>query len=192
MSESEDNQDNEVEVEPVYDPEGYVQERRLKDIFDAKEKVRERRIKAKEYQFANEGNGKSLNGVRMYRTAVENYLTELKSLFLEDMNGRGYWYNLDMGEIVIPPPENDKYVIEPEPEKIDLTGLQSIFDVPEPIVVEFDVIRRVGTNKVQETVKQRGNIPFSKLDVAVQSANQYLSDRGFELDPEDDTDPASI
>jgi hypothetical protein len=192
MTESENNQDSEVEVEPVYDPEGYVQERRLKDIFDAKEKVRERRIKAKEYQFANEGDGKALNGVRMYRTAVENYLTELKSLFLEDMNGRGYWYNLDMGEIVIPPPENDKYVIEPEPEKIDLTGLQSIFDVPEPIVVEFDVIRRVGTNKVQETVKQRGNIPFSKLDVAVQSANQYLSDRGFELDPEDDTDPASI
>jgi len=132
----------------------------------------------------------------MYRTAVENYLTELKPLFLDDMTGKEYWYNLDLGEITIPLSENYNHIYGGNHKRIDLTGLQCIFAIPEPIVVEFDIIVESkgnwGDGVRSKTIQEKGNIPFDKLDTIVQSANQYLSERGFELDPEEETNPAQI
>lgn len=192
----EETENDEIEVEPVHDPEGYVQERRLKDIYDARETVRERRIKAKELQLENQHrNSNSLDAVRLYRTAVENYLTELKTLFLEDDRGEQYWYEADVGEILIHPPDNPNYRTEPEPKSIDLTGLNCLFSLPEPIVVKWEMCVSVGLNGGRtktKTVERIATVSFQHLDKIVQSANQFLAEKGFELDPHEDTEPASI
>ena len=195
----EETESDEIEVEEVSDPEEYVQERRLKDIYDAKQKVRERKLRAKEIQLDNEyKRNPTLDAVRLYRTAVENYLTELRPLFLEDKKGTQYWYNLDMGEMVIEPPERDDYSHgdEPEPKSIELVGLNCIFEIPEPIVAEWEAsICRKGLGIVErktETVSQKASLTFSHLDMIVQNANQFLAEKGFELDPVEESDPAEI
>lgn len=192
----EKTESDEIEVEPVHDPEGYLQERRLKDIYDARETVRERRIKAKELQLESQRrNGDSLDAVRLYRTAVENYLTELKTLFLEDDRGKQYWYEADVGEIIIPPPDNPNYRTKPEPKSIDLTGLNCLFSLPEPIVAEWEACVSVGLSGGRtetETMERIATVSFHHLDLIVQSANQFLAEKGFELDPHEDTEPASI
>jgi len=207
MTESEDNQDNEVEVEPVYDPEGYVQQRRLKDIFDAKKKVRERRLSAKKYNLEHGEKKGSLDAVRMYRSAVENYLSELKPLFLEEQKGQHYWHKEKIGTLNVQLPVNQKTTSRgtiykygdtritspPEPKEWELVGVGCLFHIDEPLVAEFDVMKKTGLSRSRRvTVKHEAAIPFAHLDQIMNLANQYLSERGMELDPEDDTDPASI
>jgi len=212
MTEPKDNQedkDEEIKVEPVHDPEGYIQERRLKEIFDARKEVRERRMEAKQYHLENENTPRSLDAVRMYRSAVENYLSELKPLFMEEDKGKEYWYNVNVGvvEMELPVKETlagrggktiykyngSKIARKPDSKEIELVGIGCLFTLPEPLTVEFDVTKKFGLDRTKLTsVAHTGAIPFAQLDRIVNLANQYLSDRGMELDPEDDTDPARI
>lgn len=210
MTKSEDNQDNEVEAEPVYDPEGYVQQRRLKDIFDARKKVRERRLQAKQYQIENRG---SIDAVRVYRTAIENYLSELRPLFHEDNLGQHYWYNEEVGTIEVSLPVTEesaglsrtvykygdmKIAQKPSPKKVPLEGIGCLFYLPEPLAATFEVTEGTGSGHYglsqsnPTAVSHEIAIPFSHLDNIMNLANQYLSERGLELDPEDDTEPAQI
>lgn len=205
----EETDGNEIEVEPVYDPEGYVQERRLKDVFDAREKVRERRLAAKQYQLENRDSTANIEAVRMYRAAVENYLSELKPLFFEEERGKHIWFNKEITTLTVQLPvearsagrggskgytyNGSKIKSKPEPKQIELTGIGCLFQLSEPLNVEFEVTKRVGLDRTyRETVVHTFAIPFDHLDHIMNIANEYLSERGLELDPEEDTDPASI
>lgn len=200
---------NAVEVEPIHDPEGYIQERRLKDVFDARKKVRERRLSAKQYQLESRGVNADIEAVRIYRAAVENYLTELKSLFLEEKRGKNIWFNKEIGTIIVELPveakqtrrsgsktfihNGTKLSLPPEPKEIELVGLGCLFQLPEPLKVQFDVTKKYGMDTTyQDTIVHTSAIPFDHLDRIMNVANQYLSERGLELDPEKDTEPASI
>lgn len=204
----EETDTNEIEVEPVHDPEGYVQERRLKDVFDAREKVRERRLAAKQHQLEKRGSGNA-EAVRMYRAAVENYLSELKPLFLEQERGKHIWFNKKLGTITVELPvqarsagrngskgytyNGHKIRSKPEPKQIELVGIGCLFHLSEPLNVEFEVTKRVGLDsRHKETIVHASAISFDHLDHIMNVANGYLSERGLELDPEEDTDPASI
>jgi hypothetical protein len=203
--------DGEITIEAVDDPESYIQKRRLKDIFGARKEVGKQRKKAKEYEINTSG-GKDASihrskARRFYRTAVENYLTELRPLFLSDDLGKQYWYQLDLGTIVIEPqyylgtvgdgPETLKYdhgdktyllCEEPEPIEIDLTGLQCLFEIADPISVSFELVVEsagLGRGMNSKTVAENRNIPTGKLDLIMNEANHYLQQRGIELDPEE-------
>lgn len=203
----EETESGEIEVEPVHDPEGYVQERRLKDVFDARKKVRERRLAAKQYQLEHEDLDSNIEAVRMYRAAVENYLSELKPLIFEEERGKRIWFNKKIGTLTIELPvqvkhgrNSQKYIYngiklssKPEPKEIELVGIGCLFQYPEPLNVEFEVTKKVGLDTTyKETIVHTDAIPFDHLDRIMNIANEYLSERGLELDPEEDTDPASI
>lgn len=203
----EETESNEIEVEPVHDPEGYVQERRLKDVFDARKKVRERRLAAKQYQLEHEDLDSNIEAVRMYRAAVENYLSELKPLIFEEERGKHIWFNKKIGTLTIELPvqvkhgrNSQKYIYngiklssKPKPKEIELVGIGCLFQYPEPLNVEFEVTKKVGLDTTyKETIVHTDAIPFDHLDRIMNIANEYLSERGLELDPEEDTDPASI
>jgi hypothetical protein len=206
MTEEETDND-EMEVEPVHDPEGYVQERRLKDVFDSRKKVRERRLAAKQYQLENQDSNSNIEAVRMYRAAVENYLSELKPLIFEEERGKHIWFNKKIGTLTIELPvrvkhgrRDKKYIYngsklssKPEPKEIELVGLGCLFQYPEPLNTEFEVTKKIGLDTThKETIVHTSAIPFDHLDRIMNVANGYLSERGLELDPEEDTEPASI
>lgn len=216
MTDSTDKETNEeIEVEAVEDPDSYIQGRRLKDIFESRKTVRKQREKAKQYQIETGDNEGELKAQRYYRTAVENYLSELRPLFLSDELGKQYWYGLDIGTIKIQPslirrsignrPEelliedgDSTYSVmeEPDQKEIELTGIGCLFGISDPIVCEFELgikqSRVGGYNYRSKTVVEKRNVPFSILDSIMNSANMYLQERGIELDPEEEEDPAKL
>lgn len=178
MTENENEDNTKLEVEPVDDPDSYIQKRRLRDIFDARKDLREKRLEAKQAVGVDDQIASS-----HFRAAVENYLEELRPLVLKTELGRRIWYNQDFGDIVIQPP-NDYHASEAK--SIELNGLQSVFDVPDPIEVEFNVVRQVGLDSTRsETVSRQGQIPFDKLDHIVNQVNQHLAEQGIELDTDE-------
>lgn len=209
-SENKDGEEG-IEIEVVDDPESYIQTRRLKDIFEARKKVREQRLKAKEHKMAyDERAEEQERAKRFYRAAIENYLAELRPLILSDELGKYYWYKMDFGSIVIEPStyqgtvgdskafqkvdipnENGvtSYVIDQDPgsKEVDLTGLRCLFSLPEPITVDWEIVVRAKTREKRTVVHKTDevHIGFQKLDTIVNEANSYLRDRGIELDPEE-------
>lgn len=204
----------EIEVEAVDDPESYIQSRRLKDIFEARKRVREQRQKAKQYQIEVDGVDADLKAQRYYRASVENYLSELRPLFLSDELGKQYWYSLDLGTITVHPslsresigngPEqlvlrdgDSTYNVmdDPDPKEIELTGLGSVFTLSDPIVCEFDLmVGKFGirTDYFSKKLIEKRNIPFNILDSIMNNANMYLQERGIELDPEEEEEPYNL
>lgn len=210
-SEESDEEDG-IEIEVVDDPESYIQTRRLKDIFEARKKVRDQRLRAKEHQMAYSNKAEEQKRAkRYYRAAIENYLTELRPLFLSDELGKHYWHKLDLGSLVIEPPiyrgtvgdsgtfwkvdvaskgDTKTYTVEEKPDnkKIDLTGLRCLFDLPEPMSANWEIVvhsRRFGESMDIINRSKEVHIGFQKLDTIVNEANSYLRDRGIELDPEE-------
>jgi hypothetical protein len=199
-----DTTENEIEIETVDDPEEIVQSRRLGDVFDARKTVRAHRLEAKQNAILAEKSKQISDATRMYRAAVENYLSELRPLFLSDDLGKHYWFQLDLGAMVIEPQyyrgtigdssETLKYDYgdktyrlreKPEPIEIDLTGLQCLFEVEDPISVSFELtVERAGLGRgmTSKTVGEIRNIPFDKLDSILNTTNEYLAEKGIELE----------
>jgi hypothetical protein len=214
---SEKTENTSVEAKPIDDPEEYVQNQRLKDIFRTRKEVRERRLVAKEYTLSDSKKGKR-EGAKLYRIAVENYLTELRPLFLTDDLGEQYWYQADLGSVTIEPPvyekktgrSNSDYYLatmnsedmkikrKPRNKIVNLNGLNCLFKLSQPIEVEFSFdtggIGEYGIGSKSEITNRvvEQHIPFSKLDSILNLTNEYLSERGIELDPEKEKDPAEI
>ena len=150
------------QVEVIEDDESYIQSQRLKDIFAARQAVRQQRLKMKIHSIDSNTPTERRNAKRVYRAAIENYLSEIRPVFLDDEQGRNVWFNLDFGTLKIALPTQTKTygrgrtkrVYEkvkpngettnlsvnkpPEPKEIDLNGLNYLFELPEPISVEFE------------------------------------------------------
>jgi hypothetical protein len=213
MSDADDDPTT-VTVEPVDDPEQFIQSRRLRDIFDARSEVRDQRQKAKEYQINAAGhNNESTHrtkALRLYRAAVENYLSELRPFLLSDDLGTQYWHEFDFGHITAEPPiyrdsfgagpetwvyydeqKDKKYSLnrKPDSEEVDLTGFKCLFELPDPLVIDFNLsVKRPGFRRGGTTTKTattRHNVPFRKLDAVMNEANMYLQERGIELESND-------
>lgn len=207
----------EITVETVEDPDSYIQQRRLKDIFQARKEVRNQRQKAKEYQIkatgAKDEGYHRMKALRLYRAAVENYLSELRPLLLSDDLGTEYWFKLDLGSVTAEPPVyrdafgdgpeqwvyhdgGKRYTVErkPETKEIDFTGFKMLFELADPLTVQFTLsvdAPGFGRGTTTKTVTERQNIPFRKLDAVMNEANHYLQQRGIELEA-DSTDEWEI
>ena len=199
------------EIEEVDDPEELIQTRRIRDIFEARKEVRRERLRAKELKVVNSNH--HTEPEQLYRAAVENYLTELRPLFLFDELGKQYWYNYDFGSIIVEPPtytesvdigvgseadyvdiDGDSYVVvsKPEQKEIELDGLCYLFNTSDPVSVTWNLTAKepkteFGTGGGRRTVTKESYvyINFNRLDAAVNTANSYLAERGIELKPEE-------
>jgi hypothetical protein len=210
-SSEDDDAEGGINIEVVDDPDSYIQTRRLKDIFEARKRVRDQRLKAKDHQMTYPNRAEEQKrSKRFYRAAIENYLAELRPLLLSDELGEHYWYKLDFGSLVIEPstyeaPVADRgtyekvdipngngtttYIVDQDPDAkvIDLTGLCCLFNLSEPITVNWEITVRARSRQKRTVVNktEEVHIGFKKLDTIVNKANSYLQERGIELDPEE-------
>jgi len=207
------------QVEVIEDDESYIQSQRLKDIFAARQAVRQQRLKMKIHSIDSNTPTERRNAKRVYRAAIENYLSEIRPVFLDDEQGRNVWFNLDFGTLKIALPTQTKTygrgrtkrVYEkvkpngettnlsvnkpPEPKEIDLNGLNYLFELPEPISVEFEWFGtskglNSGTTKHTEVITH--HIGFDRLDSVMNEANDRLRKRGLDLDLGEDNATAEF
>lgn len=200
-------------AEVIEDPDSYIQSQRLKDIFNARRDVRKRRLKMKTVAIDAEKPADLTTAKRGYRAAVENYLQEIRPLFMRDEQGKQVWFGLDFGTLEIPLPiEKESYGrsrgiryvhthIEngekkktkvphpPEPKRIELQGLNYLFDLPEPITVTFDIgatsTGHYGLTTGTDNITKQHDIGFDRLDQIVNEANHRLEQRGLDLELND-------
>lgn len=81
----------------------------------------------------------------------------------------------------------------PEPVSYNFTGLNALFEVPDTLILADQVRQAANRSRAKEyTYVQKSQIPMSTLDDMVRSMNEFLSDIGFELEPETEDNPANI
>jgi hypothetical protein len=189
----------------IEDPEAYVNHRRLQSIFDARTKLRDRRITAR-----TAGKSQEFRAVSAYRSAVSNYVMELEPLMQRFEAGTEPLRKKDFGDVTIEPnvryrefhsgsnewmltkSNGDKVPIEAPPEAVSLPfiGLDCLFVYDDPLTPTWEIEHsRHGGRIIHQEV---GQIPFSVLDDMVIAANRFLAEIGFELNPQEEDDPAHL
>jgi hypothetical protein len=194
------------EVGPVEDPEEFIEERRLRDIFEARDRLRERRITVK-----TAPDHKEYRAVSAYRSAVSNYLMEVEPLLARYEDGEALLFDVEFGCLRVEPDveftewpagantwtvevdSGSEVEIEREQaEQADtrvfaMEGLVSLFNYPDPLLAqwEFEQTYR-GGEQVKYTHTKEAQIRFGVLDRMARSINRFLADIGFELEPESD------
>jgi len=199
----------ELEVEAV-DVDDIVRQERIRAIFDAKRECREVRHKAE--NVAAEDAKETRPAATHFRHVVESFARETETLFSRTERGREYWTEYDFGTVVLQP---DTYLKDtprgtkrhlPRPgkdtkdrvvsgdlptEKLQISGLNSLFETDSPIVREMEVVVNpfgdFGRSATDEcTVATRNQIDFRILDQMYATINAYLSHIGLGVEVEAD------
>jgi hypothetical protein len=205
---------HDIEVAEVRDPEEYTNERRLKDIFDARSQLREYRLDVQEAARADR-----FAAVSAYRSAVSNYLLEVEPLLRKHDPGTKLLTERDFGTVVVEPPikeeeapglttatrraikvPKDSHGTKtvpvkrvPDPVEYPLVGLRSLFNTPDPIEHEFTFMSDQEYDRgTTYDITQRKQISFQTLDAMVRTINNFLGDAGLELDPDTGSDTAEV
>lgn len=213
MSESDESRSGDTLSPPsvadheIDDPDEYVKTRRLRDLFDARQAVREDRRKAKDIEHF-EPDQTEVAALTVYRQSVESYILESKSLLTETDRGTALWGESSFGEVRL---ELDSRGVEehgrpevydptaggwvevshgdvPEPTVIEMTGFASLLRIDDPITRTFsyetrDSLGRRDTHRV--TAQEQPS--WEVLDQMVVSLNDYLSSLGVDLAVEEAT-----
>ncbi len=201
--------------EQIADSEDIVQSRRLNSIFDIRDNLRESRKVILMERYNNKGFNKfqALSG---YRTLANNYLMELQPLLEKFEPGEKLLTERDFGSAYIVPKyrvassnthgvgekieilhsTGEKTMVsqKPEPQEIELTGLKSIWKVADPLQTKlklnkFDTQRQT---TIPQPVTIKDQFSVQTTDRFVRSMNMFLSQIGFELEPEEDKPPHQI
>lgn len=207
MSELPQTAPKDEEVATVEDPEEYARSQRLEDIFNARRELRYIRRRA---DFENDW-----EALRAYRAAVATYAAEVEPLFLKYDAGEYVWFKKDFGTVAVAPQMwreqhrhhgegwgvkvrkkngrgREKAVVKerPEPVEYDLIGIESLFELPNPIeeTFHFEEVGRHSSYRVRTVTEQ---ISFATLDEIYRATNRFLADIGFELDPDDSPNDAT-
>lgn len=157
-----------------------VRQERVRSIFEARKTCREKRREAKEEQ-----------SPALYREAVEGYIREVEALFQQTKEGKEYWTTHRFGVFELTPhpsdlpQEYDEIKSVNDEKRVEFNGLQSLFEVGDPIRARIGVL-------VPAPGKSRGNtkeavaiaryVPFDILDAMFSAVNTYLSDLGFGIE----------
>lgn len=197
--------------EEVKDAEDYTQQRRLKSIYDLRDELHQQR---KKVRHAESSQGDRFSALCVYRAIVDSYILELEPLLRRYQNGVEYLTQTDFGTVTVRPntkigsagmglgkrvkaysPKKGDYRSvkgEPDPVEYELTGLQSLLEIGNPIEVTFtfQTTGSHGISSFEHTVRQQ--VEMVILDKMVRTMNTFLADIGFELEPEEEDDPAHI
>lgn len=199
--------DDTIPVEAV-DTEDMVRSQRLRDITDARRNCRKTREKA-ENVISQEREGR-YTATSHYRHAVESYAREAEALFSKTDEGRRYWTQYDFGTMTISPAveyrttrKGPKQILTqtdseaagklPE-ENIQITGLNSLFQVGSPITFTMDC-RVVAPGRSRgstiQTLRVERQINFEILDEMYSVVNGYLSELGLDIEIDNSETTAS-
>jgi hypothetical protein len=214
MSESEDY------PERIEDSEDYTVQRRLKSVFDIRKDIHQTRKKIRfashkpneRYQavcayralaesylleiepllrrygdgdyYLNQSNFGSVTIEPETRNTSTNRIGGLELFFpnapIDNYKDRSSWIRVNADSV-------------PEPVTYEFTGLSALFDVPDTLMLADQVKQAASSHRAKEyTYVQKSQIPMSALDDMVRTMNEFLSDIGFELEPETEDNPANI
>lgn len=197
--------------ETIKDAEDIVIERRLKTIFDIRERLHDLRTKFRLGQIDEITESEALSG---YRTLTDNYLMEIHPLLLKFDEGETLLHEHDFGTATVAPivvkqqsshdtrlklkfgnygrnnraPMRIQSKPTPRVREFELTGLKSLWELDDPLRARFEVSTfDAGTQATMpEEVWVTGQIGFDALDRMVRQMNVFLSEIGFELEPDDE------
>jgi hypothetical protein len=206
--------DDRADGESIKDAEDIVIERRLKTIFDIRERLHDLRTKFRLGQIDEMTETEALSG---YRTLCDNYLMEIQPLLLKFDKGQELLNDHDFGAATVAPvvvkrelshdtrmqlkfgnygrenrtPMTIQGAPDPRVKEFELTGLRSLWEMDDPLRARFSVpTLDAGTQATMpEEVWVTDQIGFDPLDRMVRQMNVFLSEIGFELEPDrDDAD----
>lgn len=156
---------------------------RLQDILSTRRDVREVRHGLKQERRSG------VDACATYRAALEAHLEELYPLLHQLDRGQRYWHDPIFGTVTVEP--DDPGVHGHPQREFRLVGLKSLFNVPDPIVAEFDVTRTVGFGRLQsDTITVEAQPTFDHLDAMYLTASKFLAEIGLTLD--EDTEANTI
>lgn len=199
--------DRDETPDPVQDQDGYVQARRLQEIYDIRQQVRDRKIQAKEV--AHRDRFKALS---MYRAVVESYAETVAPLMQQydhpalDETLFGYV------DLSVPTKQVDNHLrgkeiqahirtdtgyewtpvkSTPQPIYYELHGINSILEIPDPIEHTFTLEGSRRSDTIRETITQQ--VSADILNKMSWAMTQFLhNDAGLELDVDDSEDKWNI
>ena len=204
--------DVEMGFEEIKDAEDYVHQRRLKSIFDLREELHTKR---KQIRIAEADDRNRFAALCVYRSIVDSYVLELEPLLRLYERGIQYLTETNFGTVSVTPetrqatragdsrgqvtevynPETEKWHAAShsiEPTTYQLQGLESLLTLPNPIETEFTIKTDRPLRDDLVTITATSQIGMDRLDAMVRVMNTFLSDIGFEVDPEPEDDPAHL
>jgi hypothetical protein len=210
---SEPEPESKSEPQEIRDPEAYVNHRRLRSIFDIRDDMVEARKKVKLAGHSREFT--TYEALSAYRALTDSYVVEAEPLLRRYEGGIELLEKVDFGTETASPPyhkmsrgqrgafevdlvnhDRDTVRLEspPQEKEYNLNGLLSVIECPDPLVAEYEWRSAQRSNRGGGTVNyvHKQQISFSTLDRMVRSLNNFLAEIGFELDPQDDTEPGQI
>lgn len=192
--------DDAAAVEQIRDNDDYIERRRLKEIYDAKEAVRSyRREIEMMLQDPDYPHMTPRRGRQMLRVAVEDFLVAIEPLARDSDNEtvQRYWDQERLGRVRCEPPEslrsgasgslwNDyQEIIEPAtPQFRNLEGLKSLLDTRSPLRFEFAATARTrsATEPVEVTDVAREPVSKQILTEAMRHGTAMLAELGVEAE----------
>jgi len=201
--------------QPIQDKEDYIQKRRIKSIFNARDNLHEKRRKI-EFE-SHQGTGRT-ELLTAYRSLVSDYFMQVEPLMEKYDFGEELLRETNFGTLEIRPNTRTKKRgyqtqteiqlqtgewVQIEPEEVpqersyNLSGLISLHRVPNPAEIseEIEVLNPHNSHtptKEIVTYTQKSQITMSKLDLMTRGINQFLAECGFELQKEPDKEPHKI
>lgn len=202
--------ENESEPQKISDPESYVNHRRLRTIFDIRDKMIETR---RDVKVAPHDNVISrFKALAAYRALVDSFVVETEPLLRRYSDGKQLLKSRDYGQITVAPEfieiprrrglpmnwkvdvSNDRrystgsigFTEKPEIKYFEITGLISVVELPDPLSVTYESIDRDPNYTHEE------QIGFDILDQMVRDINNFLAKIGFEVDPQEEEDTLQI
>ena len=202
MSPDEAAQSDVRDGERVKGADEIVIERRLSSIFDIRDEIHNLRKRLRMGRLDGLTEFQVLSG---YRTLVDNYAMELHPLLLKYEAGEQLLNEHDFGEAYVNPRIETRKTLkgrsrvlkrpvrgdietqgDPEIVAFELTGLKSLWELPDPLEATIGISRRDAATMSTKTeqVRVSDQIGLQKLDEMVREMNVFLSEIGFELEPE--------
>ena len=189
----------------IDDQEDLIHQRRIKTIFDARDNLHQTRSKI---EFEQQGDAR-VEVLTAYRSLVSSYLLEVEPLMQRYETGQQLLDETEFGTVKLEPEiYNGKIQYRPgksakidrsdvpEPKQYKLTGLSSLFTVPNPVEYDRQIPvndRSVRGNKTTMVdYSRKAQIRMSTLDTMTRSINQFLAEIGFTVDQEPEDNPAQI
>ena len=190
-----------LDPDKAKDPDDYVTQRRLRDLYDARKNLMARREKASELRITNG----AFQGNRYYRKSVENYIMEVQPLFFQ-FDKEHLWHSEEFGSFKIGPPTEDlmdsyrhlgkqiehdgeKYTLAgevPEAKTFYIRGFETLYNQPSPLEIEFEFeVQRQLTVSGSIIKRTQVAIPEHILDRMVFTANTFLSEHGLDIGSEE-------
>lgn len=178
-AEHEDPDLQSTEVEPS----DYLRKRRHAAVNDLRERVYRARDRA--YDALAAGHPEALKN-DMIRASIEHYITELEPLLVKTEQGQPYWNGSDevqLGEVVIPPPDDDRQYREDLGFEYLLEGLADFQAAPKRFTADFtfeqeDMVRGRQVGSVTNEVAMPEHISWN----AFRYANQFAYKIGLDID----------